>query len=75
MEDMATAAPRNAQPGVIWIARRIRLVLDARLVKVVAANGAGVYRGGEGARRALGMCTGMIRPNCCVSFILKPAVL
>jgi hypothetical protein len=53
VEDVAAHAPRDAEAGVVRIARGVGLVLDAGLVQVVAADGARVC-GRAGARRSAG---------------------
>ena len=57
---MAAAAPRNGQARVVGVARGVRLVLNARLVQVVAADGARVGADlWEGVSGATGFAAGV----------------
>ena len=48
VEDVAAVAPRDRLARVVRVARRVGLVLDGRLVQVVAADGARVGADGPG---------------------------
>jgi len=51
VEDVTTVAPGNRQPWVIWVPGRISLILDARLVKIVAADRACIRADGPAPHR------------------------